>query len=258
MSSWNSACSFLRCSVASVTDLSNSAIPASNAAISEARVAMPSLAAAMAPSSSETVRSKDFFLSSLKSNCSLQYSFLWSSSSCSVLSTSTMPSIILMTLSKPPLPAAFRLVKANTRRSRPVRSCGLRAPAAVRKAAKACWRLAVLPAATWTKLALALGNVFLNSSIASSSFNTLIVSASATSSSALVFFRSSHSAAFVAQLFSKPARNFLSSARAASVSERSSFMFTIATPNSPICFVLDSMDPVSATTSFVLAAMSSS
>mmetsp|Transcript_61865 Transcript_61865/g.191696 ORF Transcript_61865/g.191696 Transcript_61865/m.191696 type:complete len:234 (+) Transcript_61865:854-1555(+) len=230
----------------------------SKAAISSVTVARPSFAASMACSLSETARSMVFFLSSAMSSCLPQYSFLCSSSSCSFFKTSTMLSIILTTFSKPPLPRAFLLESASTRRSRPARSCGRDTRTAARKEAMACSRCAAAPEETWRKLALALGRVFLKRSSASSSLMTLIVSASATSSSERVFDLSSHSAVFVAQLSFKFPRNFWSSARAASVSLRSSFMLTICTPSSPICLVLLSTDAVSATTSFFLAAISSS
>merc|ERR1719510_2827627 len=87
-----------------------------------------------------------------------------------------------------------------------------------------------------TKLAaLALGKVFLKRSKASSSLRTLIVSANATNSSARVLDLSSHSAVFVAQLFSRFAKNSLSAISAASVSVKSSFISTISMPSSPIC-----------------------
>mmetsp|Transcript_102391 Transcript_102391/g.320147 ORF Transcript_102391/g.320147 Transcript_102391/m.320147 type:complete len:259 (-) Transcript_102391:252-1028(-) len=258
MSSWNSVCSSLRCSVASATDLSSSAMPASSAAISEVSVVRPSFAASMAVSSSDTARSRAFFLSSLVSSCLAQYSFLCSSSACSFFSASTMPSIILITLSKPPLLMAFLPLSASTMKSRLARSRGRAAPSALRSEPRARERSADMLEATWTKLALVLGSVFLKSSRASSSFRTLMVSARATNSSARVFDRSSHSAVFVSQLPFSSARNFVSSAREACVSERSDFMFTICTPSSPICVVLLSMDAVSAAVSFVLAAISSS
>mmetsp|Transcript_61864 Transcript_61864/g.191689 ORF Transcript_61864/g.191689 Transcript_61864/m.191689 type:complete len:214 (+) Transcript_61864:1226-1867(+) len=108
------------------------------------------------------------------------------------------------------------------------------------------------------KLALMLGSVFLNKSNASSSFKTLMVSARATSSSARTFLRSSHSAVFSLQLWSKCARTCWSSASAAWVSERSSFIWTICTPNSPIAVVFVSMAAVRACVSLVFAAISSS
>merc|ERR1719362_2750995 len=108
------------------------------------------------------------------------------------------------------------------------------------------------------KLALALGKVFLNRSKASSSFRTLIVSAKATNSSARVFDRSSHSAVFVAQLFSKFAMNSLSAIKAASVSVMSSFISTISMPSSPMRFNFFSISAVKASTSAFFAAIKSS
>mmetsp|Transcript_55652 Transcript_55652/g.165486 ORF Transcript_55652/g.165486 Transcript_55652/m.165486 type:complete len:234 (+) Transcript_55652:832-1533(+) len=232
-------------------------MPFSKAAISSVRVAMLSFAVAMACSESETARSMPFFLSSARSSWVVQYSFLWMSSSCSFFRTATMLSIILMTLSKPPrfkdfLPASVRAI-----RSMPVRSMWPAAVRATRMAVIAWVRKAVALVRTCTKLALALGRVFLNSSSASSSLRTLMVSASATSSSARTFLRSSHSAVFVLQLSSRLPRNSWSLASAAWVSDRSSFICTICTPNSPMATVFVSMEAVSALTSFVFAAISS-
>mmetsp|Transcript_17220 Transcript_17220/g.53922 ORF Transcript_17220/g.53922 Transcript_17220/m.53922 type:complete len:206 (-) Transcript_17220:787-1404(-) len=202
--------------------------------------------------------SSSFFLSSIWSNWIAQYSFLASSSDCSFFSTSTMSSHILMTLSKVPWLMALRPLRASTRKSKP--ACPW-APAfcrALRTIANARTRNEAALASTCTKLALALGRVFLKSSRASSSLSTLMVSARATSSSARVFCRASHSAVFVEQLFSSPARNFLSSAKEAAVSERSSFSWTIFTPNSPTCSVLVSMEAPRTLTSLVLDAISCS
>mmetsp|Transcript_32680 Transcript_32680/g.64362 ORF Transcript_32680/g.64362 Transcript_32680/m.64362 type:complete len:259 (-) Transcript_32680:390-1166(-) len=120
-----------------------------------------------------------------------------------------------------------------------------------RKRVRAAWALCS-PVCT-KALALALGNVFLNKSRASSSFSTLIVSAMATSSSARVFDRSSHSAFFSAQLLSRPARNFLSSSNAACVSDRSSSICTMATPMLPMDSVFASIACDNASTSFFFA-----
>merc|ERR1719243_225606 len=62
---------------------------------------MPSLPSAMAVSRSLMDRSRDFFLSSAASNSFAQYSFLASSSACSVFRVTTISSIILITVSKP-------------------------------------------------------------------------------------------------------------------------------------------------------------
>mmetsp|Transcript_93837 Transcript_93837/g.261240 ORF Transcript_93837/g.261240 Transcript_93837/m.261240 type:complete len:255 (+) Transcript_93837:893-1657(+) len=218
---------------------------------------MPSSAFAMACSSSDTVRSNDFFLSSPWSSCWAQYSFFWSSSSCSFFRTAIMLSHILMTFSKPPRPLALLPVSASTSKSSPGRCSRLATRYAPRTASSARARSEAAPTCTCRKLA-ALGSVFLNSSSASSSLRTLMVSASATSSSARVFDRSSHSAAFVAQLLSRFAKNFLSSARVASVSALSSFMRTSSTPVSPICVVFASTVSVRADVSFVLAAIKES
>mmetsp|Transcript_44559 Transcript_44559/g.111953 ORF Transcript_44559/g.111953 Transcript_44559/m.111953 type:complete len:208 (-) Transcript_44559:407-1030(-) len=171
-----------------------------------------------------------------------------------------MSSIILMTLSKPPVLRAFFPANASDKRSSAALSLGKAAFFAALRASKARERTAEVDTDICTRLALALapGNVFLNKSNASSSLRTLIVSASATNSSARVFERSSHSAVFVLQLLSSSWRKPVSAARAASVSSLSSFAATIATPSSPICSVLASMEAVSAATSLVLAAISPS
>mmetsp|Transcript_36325 Transcript_36325/g.82623 ORF Transcript_36325/g.82623 Transcript_36325/m.82623 type:complete len:205 (+) Transcript_36325:624-1238(+) len=204
-------------------------MPFSRAAISSARVAIAPLASSMALPKSDAARSSSFLVSSFLSNSASQYAFFWWSLACSSPSMETMSSIILMTFSK----LTFFPRRASTRKS--TRGSAdlpwARLPAV--SACNACCRTSLPLALVCNNEGL--GKVFLKSSSASSSFRTLIVPARATSSSARVFLRSSHSAVFVSQLFSRPARNFLSSARAASVSERSSFMVTIATPNSPIC-----------------------
>mmetsp|Transcript_44563 Transcript_44563/g.111968 ORF Transcript_44563/g.111968 Transcript_44563/m.111968 type:complete len:261 (-) Transcript_44563:366-1148(-) len=260
MRSLNSAFSSFLCSVASATDLSNALMPASRAAISSASEAIASLATATSLSSCDITRSKPFFLSSARSNCSEQYSFLCSSSNCSFLSTSTISSIILMTLSKPPWVRALFPTSAKVRKSRLARSwlrAALRAPR-IASSARARSLEAAVDDDTCTRLAPAPGRVFLKRSSASSSLRTLMVSARATSSSALVFLRSSHSAVFVLQLFPSSSLNFRSAANASCVSARSAFICAIATPISPIASVFDSMSVVSASTSFFLAAMSAS
>mmetsp|Transcript_23525 Transcript_23525/g.65138 ORF Transcript_23525/g.65138 Transcript_23525/m.65138 type:complete len:205 (+) Transcript_23525:71-685(+) len=168
-----------------------------------------------------------------------------------------MESHIVMTFSKPPWLSAVLPVSASTNRSSPGRCCRSAIRWALRTASNARARSEATLACTCTKLA-APGSVCLKSSRASSSLSTLMVSARVTNSSALVFERSSHSAAFVAQLLSRPAKNFLSSARVASVSARSSFMRTRATPVSPICVVFDSIDEVRAAVSFDLACINAS
>mmetsp|Transcript_25631 Transcript_25631/g.59645 ORF Transcript_25631/g.59645 Transcript_25631/m.59645 type:complete len:230 (-) Transcript_25631:837-1526(-) len=227
MRSLNSACSAFLCSVASATDLSNAPMPACKAAISSVRVAIPSSALSIAVSSSDTVRSSAFFLSSAESSCTPQYSFLLSSSVCSCFKVATISSIILMTFSKPIfLPVSARAMKSILTRS----PWGV---ASKRRTSRARLRRAAALSATCTKLAEALGKVFLKSSSASSSLRTLMVSDRVTSSSALVLTRSSHSAVLVEQLFSKLALNSLSARRASSVSVRSFFNCSIFTPRSP-------------------------
>mmetsp|Transcript_99549 Transcript_99549/g.319507 ORF Transcript_99549/g.319507 Transcript_99549/m.319507 type:complete len:299 (-) Transcript_99549:658-1554(-) len=258
MSSLYSKFSALRCSVASATDLSSSMMPASRAAISCVVVSMPSFALAMAVSASAILRSRAFLLSSVWSNCMLQYSFLLSSSSCSFFNIWTISSHILMTLSNVPWLMAFLPLKVSAIMSRAGRRFLSAFLCMARSKDKAWERSVEAETRTCTKLALELGNVFLKKSSASSSFKTLIVSAKATSSSALVLERSSHSFVLVPQLDSSSARNFLSSNMVAAVSERSSFICTMATPSSPIRVVFVSTVAVRAWTSFSLAAISAS
>mmetsp|Transcript_61867 Transcript_61867/g.191706 ORF Transcript_61867/g.191706 Transcript_61867/m.191706 type:complete len:243 (+) Transcript_61867:995-1723(+) len=201
---------------------------------------------------SDNVRSSSFFLSSDRSNSDMQYSFLWSSSNCSVFRVATMPSIIPMTFSKP------IFLPRSARRIRSMRTWSGRADRAWRRVSMALARSSDLLSWTCTKLVAGLGRVFLNRSKASSSFKTLIVSASATSSAALVFTRSSHSAVFVEQLFSKFAANSLSARSASSVSPRSFFICATQTPSSLIFSREVSILAVSTVTSFFLAAESSS
>mmetsp|Transcript_88537 Transcript_88537/g.239623 ORF Transcript_88537/g.239623 Transcript_88537/m.239623 type:complete len:296 (+) Transcript_88537:172-1059(+) len=253
MSSLYSTFSAWRCSVASATDLSSSMMPASRAAISCVVVSMPSFALAMAVSASAILRSRAFLLSSVWSNCMLQYSFLLSSSSCSFFNIWTISSHILMTLSNVPWLMAFLPLKVSAIMSRAGRRFLSAFLCMARSKDKAWERSVEAETRTCTKLALALGNVFLKRSSASSSFKTLIVSAKATSSSALVLERSSHSCVLVPQLLSSSFKNFLSSEYVAEVSERSSFSCTMATPSSPICVVFTSTVAVRAATSFVFA-----
>mmetsp|Transcript_11792 Transcript_11792/g.35279 ORF Transcript_11792/g.35279 Transcript_11792/m.35279 type:complete len:290 (-) Transcript_11792:437-1306(-) len=252
MSSLYSSFSFFRCSVASATDLSSSTMPAFSAAISSVSVAMSSFAFSMLVSLSEIARDRDFFLSSARSNCSRQYSFLWSSLACSAFRVAIISSTMAMTFSKP----IFLPLRASAMRSRRTR-CGPFAPCAFSSAARARARRAPAVVRTSTKLEAALGSVFLKSSSASSSFRSLIVSASALSSSPRVFTRASHSFFFFAQLSSRLARNSLSAASASWVSLRSPFICTRATPSSPTFSIFVSMAAVSTVTSFFFAAMSS-
>mmetsp|Transcript_52869 Transcript_52869/g.112860 ORF Transcript_52869/g.112860 Transcript_52869/m.112860 type:complete len:207 (-) Transcript_52869:932-1552(-) len=204
MSSLYSTFSALRCSVASPTDLSKDLMPASRAFSSSPRAARPSSAEAMAASSSEMARSKALSLSSVMSNCVLQYSFLLSSSTCSFLSISTMSSHILMTFSKPlvePLP-----LRERARRSKEVRCSRGTCLWATRMALRAAVLWLLVAEVSCIRLVSGEGRVFLKRSSASSSLRTLMVSLRATSSSARNFCRSSHSLAFVPQLFSNSAK----------------------------------------------------
>mmetsp|Transcript_69007 Transcript_69007/g.175387 ORF Transcript_69007/g.175387 Transcript_69007/m.175387 type:complete len:271 (+) Transcript_69007:92-904(+) len=234
-------------------------MPADKLFMSSVKVPMASLTSSMAISASETVRSKPFFLSSAVSIWPLQYSFFCASSWCSRLRTSTMLSIILSTLSKPPLPAALLPEMAIIKRSRA--ECSF-APAWRLNPwmiFRAWSRLLAAPVAVCKKLALlALGIVFLKRSRASSSLSTLMVSAKATCSSARVLERTSHSFCLESQPVSNSLKNSWSASKAAWVSERSSLICTMLMPNSPICLVLVSMEAVRADTSLFFAAIISS
>mmetsp|Transcript_64511 Transcript_64511/g.166013 ORF Transcript_64511/g.166013 Transcript_64511/m.166013 type:complete len:251 (-) Transcript_64511:522-1274(-) len=250
MSSVYSALASLRSSVASATILSSSWIPLASPLSS----AITSLIASPF-SSTEMLRSSTFLASSLplsstKSICFSQYSFFWSSSSCSCFSSAAMLSIILMTL----LMSTFLPCSARTMKS----SSG-RLPRLWRMFSmtlRAFLRCLDSSEATWRRLAL--GSVFLKSSRASSSLRILMVSWIATSSSLRTFLRSSHSADFESQLAPISWESFWSAMRAACDSVRSFFMFAMLTWSSPTRAVFFSMAAPRAWTCFVLAATSSS
>mmetsp|Transcript_50532 Transcript_50532/g.117978 ORF Transcript_50532/g.117978 Transcript_50532/m.117978 type:complete len:244 (+) Transcript_50532:732-1463(+) len=230
MSSVYSSCSSLRVSVADATSLSNAAMPFSSVLSSSVRVLIMSVASSILMSRSEILCSKTFFLSSVKSNCFSQYSFLCSSSSCSLPSVSMRLSIILKTLSK----FTFLPVNARAIKSMPALLRG-----ALRTMSKA-FDLAFTELCE-TCMRLALGSVFLNNSKASSSLRILMVSAIAASSFCRNSVISFHSAAFSSQDFKVSSANFLSSMSAFSVSERSACMVAICTPALPTRIVLSSI-----------------
>mmetsp|Transcript_61860 Transcript_61860/g.191675 ORF Transcript_61860/g.191675 Transcript_61860/m.191675 type:complete len:213 (+) Transcript_61860:837-1475(+) len=198
--------------------------------------------------------STPFFLSSAASSCTLQYCLLAASSFCSALRVRTISSIILRTFSKP---TCFP-PRASSRR--PIFGCDGNAPpfaecvAAVRRTDNARARRVAAFVCIWTKLALALGRVFLNMSRLSSSLSTLMTSARAVSSSALVALMSSHSLVLVSQPVSSWERNCPSWASDSFVSSRSPVMPAISTPSSPARFDSSSICPVKTTTSFAFAA----
>mmetsp|Transcript_115964 Transcript_115964/g.237112 ORF Transcript_115964/g.237112 Transcript_115964/m.237112 type:complete len:216 (+) Transcript_115964:929-1576(+) len=212
---------------------------------------MLSVVLAMAASESARARSRSFFLSSERSNCAPQYVFLLSSSVCSFFRVATMASIISKTLLKPIfLPRSARAIRSSRGRS----------PGIVRLTAWSCARALMrtevaLLVSSCMKLLAEPGSVFLKRSRASSSLRTLMVSAKAASSSDRVCVRSSHSAVFVLQPFSRSARNFLSSSKASCVSPSSFFFSAISMANSPTFRVFVSMDAVRALISCVFASM---
>mmetsp|Transcript_2763 Transcript_2763/g.5942 ORF Transcript_2763/g.5942 Transcript_2763/m.5942 type:complete len:300 (+) Transcript_2763:859-1758(+) len=252
-SSLYSVFSFFRSSVASATLLSNSLIPVSRAFNSAFSAEMPSPASAIAFAWSEIVCSRPFFLSSCSSNCAPQYSFLWSSLTCSFFRRATRSSIIFNTFSNPAcLPWRAMAMRSNSG----FRATGACTCCALEINANAL-ALMVL-ASTFSCKSPTLGSVFLKRSRASSSFKTLMVSARVRSSSARVSFRSSHSFVFVAQSFERSARNPWSAAMAAMVSSRSWFSAAICTASSPTRLDFVSTAVVRTATSFFFAAISSS
>mmetsp|Transcript_24694 Transcript_24694/g.69105 ORF Transcript_24694/g.69105 Transcript_24694/m.69105 type:complete len:208 (+) Transcript_24694:842-1465(+) len=194
--------------------------------------------------------SRDFFLSSEVSSSVLQYSFLLSSSSCSFFRVATISSIMAMTFSKPIfLPLSAYSIKATMELPEPALAD------ACCKIARARDRTDAALMRISTKLALAPGSVFLNNSRASSSLRILMVSASASSSSARTLQRASHSAVFVAHPFSSSARNFSSCAFDSAVSSLSFFISAMDTASSPLLWSFVSIALVRALTSSVLAPM---
>mmetsp|Transcript_55628 Transcript_55628/g.154943 ORF Transcript_55628/g.154943 Transcript_55628/m.154943 type:complete len:240 (+) Transcript_55628:910-1629(+) len=201
----------------------------------------------MEASASEMVFSRDFFLSSAESSSLPQYSSLESSSSCSVFRVETISSIILITLSKLGAPPWRDSAIMATRGS-------LEARAAPRARSAA-----VLVSREWAEVCSSVGDgrVFLKSSSASSSLRILMVSARASSSSARVLHRASHSASFVAQLFFSSARNAWSSLSASEVSSLSLLICAIETASSPDFWIFSSIILMRALDSAVFAPMSS-
>mmetsp|Transcript_93044 Transcript_93044/g.240881 ORF Transcript_93044/g.240881 Transcript_93044/m.240881 type:complete len:296 (-) Transcript_93044:451-1338(-) len=195
-------------------------------------------------------KSNSFFLSSASSSLASQKAFLSSSVPCSFPSSATISSIMLSTLSK---------LTFFPRRAKATRSKRVSWPCprwAARRTLKACCRTSLPRIFICSNDGL--GSVFLNKSKASSSFRSLMVSAIANNSSARVFCTTSNSSFFVAQFFSKSARNFLSSSYEAEVSSKSSRKVSISTPTFPRRAVFPSMDLEFAAISFSLAATSCS
>mmetsp|Transcript_76940 Transcript_76940/g.193514 ORF Transcript_76940/g.193514 Transcript_76940/m.193514 type:complete len:205 (-) Transcript_76940:943-1557(-) len=199
-----SAFSFLRCSVASATDLSNARMPFFKTAISSVSVAMRSLICSMAVLRSDTERCNAFFFAFAVANCVPQYSFLRSSAFCSSFNVATSCLTNFTTLSRP----TFRPLKASEMKSR-------RSAPWPGRTFERTWFTAPLTSAridsvvVWSckKLAPPLGNVVLNNSNESSSLRILIVSANATTSFARISFSSSWAACLEAQFFFKAAAN---------------------------------------------------
>mmetsp|Transcript_103489 Transcript_103489/g.298051 ORF Transcript_103489/g.298051 Transcript_103489/m.298051 type:complete len:218 (-) Transcript_103489:614-1267(-) len=140
-----------------------------------------------------------------------------------------------MILSKP----IFLPRKANEMRSSCGRSARMTLAMPCLMAARARARKAIVLARTWTK-ALGLGSVALNNSKASSSFNTLIVSASATSSSARTLLRSSHSALRMLHCLRVSSCVFVSAAKSDCVVDKSLLAAASASSLSPLILFFSS------------------
>mmetsp|Transcript_18589 Transcript_18589/g.48909 ORF Transcript_18589/g.48909 Transcript_18589/m.48909 type:complete len:411 (+) Transcript_18589:1121-2353(+) len=124
------------------------------------------------------------------------------------------------------------------------------------RARRAWCNTSLLEYCTWMKLDA--GMAFLNKSKASSSLRTLMVSARAMSSSALVFTISSHSPPRLPQSVSKVCRKAASSLRVFLESSRSSAAPTSSMPTSPRRAVFVSTADLRAAISFSLASMRAS
>mmetsp|Transcript_15661 Transcript_15661/g.36020 ORF Transcript_15661/g.36020 Transcript_15661/m.36020 type:complete len:217 (-) Transcript_15661:528-1178(-) len=185
-----------------------------------------------------------FCLSSVKSNCVSQFSFLLSSSVCSFFKVATKSSMSPNTLSK----LTFLPVRASAKKS----TSGRCEPRTRASSANALDLRTEAVSANWIKLGL--GRVFLKSSRASSSLRILMVSEIATSSSLRSFSIFSHSAFLVPQFFSRSARNALSSASASVVSSKSLPISAILTAMLPKRTDFSSIAFVLAAISFFLAA----
>mmetsp|Transcript_6315 Transcript_6315/g.14456 ORF Transcript_6315/g.14456 Transcript_6315/m.14456 type:complete len:209 (+) Transcript_6315:638-1264(+) len=200
-------------------------MPALRSAISVVHSAMAPLSSSIAVVDTSIERSSSFAVSSDLSSSASQYFFFWSSPACSAFRFVIISSISLITFSKPcALPCSASITRSRAeppRRGEPRSTASARA----RSARELSW--------ICTRLAEGAGNVFLNNSRASSALRTLMVSASASSSSARTLHRASHSAVLVAQPFCSSARYFLSSARVSFVSSRSLLSSATSTLSSP-------------------------
>mmetsp|Transcript_67734 Transcript_67734/g.191965 ORF Transcript_67734/g.191965 Transcript_67734/m.191965 type:complete len:266 (+) Transcript_67734:283-1080(+) len=226
---------------------------ASRAAISSPSEAMEPSISSIAVSESEAESSRLFFLSSVASSSFSQYSFLPSSSSCSLLRLATILSIMEVTFSKP---RCLPLSASAMRSSSGATPASARRRPRARPTASRAFALAASVLTPTCRKPVA-GRVFLKISSDASSFKTLMVSASVASSSARVCVRSSHSFAFVSQFLLRSARKAWSAAIACCVSSRSCLAEMISTASSPTRLDFTSIAAVRARTSFLLAAMSS-
>mmetsp|Transcript_75415 Transcript_75415/g.233995 ORF Transcript_75415/g.233995 Transcript_75415/m.233995 type:complete len:288 (+) Transcript_75415:795-1658(+) len=220
--------------VASPTSASRSSMPFSRAVISSVSVSTMALASFVAFSRSEMPSSRDFNSSSVLSSWDSQYAFLSSSVFCSLSNNVSILSIIARTFSK----FTFRPRNATSIRSTRGSCDATPLRCAAFNTSRASPRSCLYVTAVCKN---ELGNVFLNRSSESSLFRILMVSASATSSSARAFCTADHSFFFFSHVFARFARNCWSFARDSVVSSRSSFNVSISTPSSPTRSVFDSM-----------------
>mmetsp|Transcript_81984 Transcript_81984/g.219345 ORF Transcript_81984/g.219345 Transcript_81984/m.219345 type:complete len:280 (-) Transcript_81984:515-1354(-) len=187
-----------------------------------------------------------FSLSSVWSISFLQYATFASSSVCSTFRFCTISSISFMTLSK----FCFFPDRANAIKSN-LGSEWLFITD--RRRSRAWCRVARVLVCSCIKDSPE-GNVFLNISRASSLFNTLMVSASARSSSARVFLISSYSFALVSQFLASSAEYPSSSSRVLFVSSKSFFNTVMCTASCPARSVFSSIASWAARISLFLAA----
>mmetsp|Transcript_50856 Transcript_50856/g.111366 ORF Transcript_50856/g.111366 Transcript_50856/m.111366 type:complete len:253 (-) Transcript_50856:698-1456(-) len=181
--------------------------------------------------------------SALSSSCS-QYVFFSSSSLCSLFKLLIIPLINLLTFSKP----TFLPRSANDTSAR-YGDCRARLDF---RASSACALISAAELSTCSNDSCDNVSVFLNSSVESSSFKTLIVSARAASSSCRVADSTSKSFSAFAHFSFSVRANCLSCSRVFSVSLRSSLVSTNETASSPTRPVFTSTAASAAAISFCL------
>mmetsp|Transcript_98801 Transcript_98801/g.235507 ORF Transcript_98801/g.235507 Transcript_98801/m.235507 type:complete len:257 (+) Transcript_98801:561-1331(+) len=242
--SWNSACSALRLLPAVATEESRAWTPDCSAAMSSDSLAMAPFFSVTLAASVFILDSRDLDLAATPRNSFSQYSFLDLSSAPSCFISATMPSIFSRILVKSAFfPASARAKKFSSGR--------LEALAAALSSAAACF------AFCWLDSCRKAGLRLLKRSSELSDISILMVSCSASCSSARAALRCSPSLAFSAQLFWSSASIFLSSSTEVPCSDISRFRFTTSTFNSPMVFILRSNMLSSDEISVVLAVSTS-